>query len=52
MVAPAPVNPQVEQHSNGSSAVLFGSARTTSRFLRTFGFHVLAVLLGIALAFM
>jgi hypothetical protein len=29
-----------------------GDARTTSRFLRTFGFHLLAALLGIALAFM
>jgi hypothetical protein len=52
MVSPAPVNPQIEQRPNGSSAVLIGGARTTSRFLRTFGFHVLAVLLGIALAFM
>ena len=52
MVAPAPVNPQVEQRRDGSSAVLSGGAQATSRFLRTFGFHVLAVLLGIALAFM
>jgi hypothetical protein len=52
MVAPAPVNPQIEQHPDGSSAVVAGGARITSRFLRTFGFHVLAVLLGIALAFM
>ena len=52
MVPPAPVNPQVEQRPNGSAADLRGGAKTTSRFLRTFGFHLLAVLLGIALAFM
>jgi hypothetical protein len=52
MVAPAPVNPEVEQRSKGPTEVSFGSAQDTSRFLRTFGFHVLAVLLGIALAFM
>ena len=52
MVAPAPVNPQIEQRADGSSAVVPGGAQTTSRFLRTFGFQLLAVLLGIALAFM
>jgi hypothetical protein len=52
MVPPAPVNPQVEQRSNGSSAVLLLGAQTTGRFVRAFGFQVLAVLLGIALAFM
>jgi hypothetical protein len=55
MVAPAPVNPPAEiiaQPANGLAAGLSGGAKTTSRFLRTFGFHVLAVLLGIALAFM
>ncbi len=51
MVPPAPVNPQVER-PNGSSAVLLVGAQTTSRFVRAFGFQVLAVLLGIALAFM
>jgi hypothetical protein len=51
LVPPAPTNPQIE-HSNESSADLVGCAKSTSRFLRTFGFHVLAVLLGIALAFM
>ena len=45
MVPPAPTNPQIE-HSNRSSADLLGGAKTTSRFLRTFGFHVLAVLVG------
>jgi hypothetical protein len=43
MVSPAPVNPPMP---------IPRGARTASRFLRTFGFHVLAVLLGIALAFM
>ena len=52
MVPPAPVNPQIEQPADGSSAVLRGRAKTTASFLRTFGFQVLAVLLGIALAFM
>jgi len=52
MVAPAPVNPQIEPRADGSSAVAPGGAQTTGGFLRTFGFHVLAVLLGIALAFM
>jgi hypothetical protein len=51
MVPPAPANPQNE-HSNESPADLLGGVKATSRFLRTFGFHVLAVLLGIALAFM
>jgi hypothetical protein len=52
MVPPVPANPQIEQHLNGSSEVLPGGRQTPSGFLRTFGFHVLAVLLGIALAFM
>ena len=52
MVPPVPANPQIEQHLNGSSAVVPGGAQTTSRFLRTFGFQLLAVLLGTALAFM
>jgi len=51
MVPPAPANPQTE-HSNESSVDLLGGAKITSRVLRTFGFHVLVVLLGIALAFM
>jgi hypothetical protein len=51
MVPPAPVDPQIE-HSNESSVDLPGGGKITSRFLRTFGFHVLVVLLGIALAFM
>jgi hypothetical protein len=52
MVAPGPDNPQIEQRPNGSPADVLGSARATSSFLLTFGFHVLAALLGIALAFM
>ncbi len=51
MVSPTPANPQIE-HSNESSVQLLGGAQITSRFLRTFGFHVLVLLLGIALAFM
>ena len=51
MVPPAPADPQIE-HSDESSADLLGGVQATSRVLRTFGFHVLAVLLGIALAFM
>ena len=52
MATPAPVNPQIEQRADGSSAVVRGRAQITASFLRTFGFHVIAVLLGIALAFM
>jgi hypothetical protein len=52
MVAPTPVNPQIEQCPNGSSAVVLGSARTTGYFLCNFCFQALVVLLGIALAFM
>jgi hypothetical protein len=51
MVPPVPVDPQIE-YSNESSVDLLGGRKITSRFLRTFGFHVLVVLLGIALAFM
>jgi len=46
MVSPAPVNPpdsmQTTAHAPGSE----------NRFLRTYGFHLLVVILGIALAFM
>ena len=53
MVAPAPViRKSSSVLTDDASAVLIGGAKTTKRFLRTFGFHVLAVLLGIALAFM
>jgi hypothetical protein len=52
MIPPAPVKPHVEPRPKGSSAVLLLGAQTTSRVVRTFGFQVLAVLLGIALAFM
>jgi hypothetical protein len=52
MVSPAPVNPENAHRLAESAAALLSGAQNTSRFLRTFGFHVLAVLLGIALAFM
>jgi hypothetical protein len=52
MVPPAPVNPDNAQLPDGSATALADGTGTTSRFLRAFGFHVLAVLLGIALAFM
>jgi hypothetical protein len=48
MIPPAPSNPQVEQHPNGSSADLPGGAQTTGRVLPTF--HVLAVLVAIVLS--
>ena len=51
LVPPVPANPQIE-HSKESPADLLGGVKATSRFLRTFGFQLLAVLLGIALAFM
>jgi hypothetical protein len=51
LAPPAPANPQIE-HSKESSVHLPGGVQITSRFLRNFGFHVLVVLLGIALAFM
>jgi hypothetical protein len=51
LTPPAPTSPQID-HGNESSADLVGGVKATSSFLRTFGFHVLAVLLGIALAFM
>ena len=50
MVPLAPSNPQVEQFPNESSVDLPGGAQTSGRILPTF--HVLVVLLGIALAFM
>jgi hypothetical protein len=52
MVSPAPVNPpgptQTAEMEAGSPA----GKSNTQRFLDTFGFHLLVVLLGIALAFM
>lgn len=52
MVPPAPVNPENAQRLAASAAALLTGAQSTSRFLRTFGFEVIAVLLGIALALM
>jgi hypothetical protein len=55
MVSPAPVNPP-GQHQIADPREMEvrspGSTSATSRFLDTFGFHLLIVLLGIALAFM
>ena len=55
MESPAPVSPPAQTQTGPmrpemEDGLLGGS--TTPRFLRTYGFHVLAVLLGIALAFM
>jgi hypothetical protein len=57
MVAPAPVNPPGQQIApppppNESAAGLSHSVRPPASFLSTYGFHLLIVLLGIALAFM
>jgi hypothetical protein len=55
MDSPAPVSPPAQAQIGAASPEteegLLGGT-TTPRFLRTYGFHVLAVLLGIALAFM
>lgn len=61
MVSPATVNPSGQappgqtQAPESAHEVTVGSPAPTSathRFLDTFGFHLLVVLLGIALAFM
>jgi len=53
MESPAPVSPPAQaQIGPASPEVGLQGGATTPRFLRTYGFHVLAVLLGIALAFM
>jgi hypothetical protein len=56
MVAPTPVNPpgvtEIASSPRGLVARLPQSARTARHFLRCFGFHVVAALLGIALAFL
>jgi hypothetical protein len=55
-MSPVPVTlpgqTQIAQSPNGGEAGACDSARTTGRYLRHLGFHVMAVLLGIALAFM
>jgi hypothetical protein len=55
MESPTPVSPPAQTQTRPAppemeEGLLGGS--TTPRFLRTYGFQVLAVLLGIALAFM
>ena len=61
MVSPAPVSPSGQappgqtQANESAHGMTVGSPAPTSathRFLDTFGFHLLVVLLGIALAFM
>jgi hypothetical protein len=60
MVSPATANPPgqiqiealVEETSHSAEVRPSGGESATSRFLDTFGFHLLVVLLGIALAFM
>ena len=55
MDSPAPVSPPTQVQLGPvppEMEVGLQGGATTPRFLRTFGFHVLAVLLGIALAFM
>ena len=49
MVSPGPVNPHRLPMDRRR---FYRAAPKATRVLRTFGFHVLAVLLGIALAFM
>jgi hypothetical protein len=46
MVSPGPVTPLAPEEEGSSRGA------TTTQVLRSYGFHVLAVLLGIALAFM
>ena len=56
MVSPANANPpqpdsnRRDRSQNRGAAI--GGETATSRFLDTFGFHLLIVLLGIAMAFM
>jgi hypothetical protein len=56
MVSPAPVNPpghvQTAPPPNELAAGLSRGVKTSAGFLRTFGFQLLVLLLGIALAFM
>jgi hypothetical protein len=54
MVSPTPVNPpgQTADSARGLAVSPAAGNNTTSRLLDTFGFHLLFVLLGIALAFM
>jgi hypothetical protein len=54
MVSPPPVNPpgQTADSARGLAVSSPAGNNATGRFLDTFGFHLLFVLLGIALAFM
>ena len=56
MVSPAPVDPPGPTHTDepppGIEAGTPAGKSSTQRFLDTFGFHLLVLLLGIALAFM
>jgi hypothetical protein len=55
MDSPAPVSPPAQAQIGPAPLEMeegLPGGATTPRFLRTYGFHVLAVLLGIALAFM
>jgi hypothetical protein len=56
MDATAPTNPpgltEITSSPKGLVARLPQSAKTASHLLRSFGFHVIAALLGIALAFL
>ena len=56
MVSPANANPpgqaQIEEIARATEVRPSGGESATSRFLDTFGFHLLVVLLGIAMAFM
>ena len=56
MVSPANANPpgqiQIEEIARTTEVRRSGAETAASRFLDTFGFHLLIVLLGIAMAFM
>jgi hypothetical protein len=54
MVSPTPANPpaQIADVAPKTQARSPNEASATRRFLDTFGFHLLIVLLGIVLAFM
>ena len=56
MVSPANADPlsqvQIDEIARSTEVRRSGSETATSRFLDTFGFHLLIVLLGIAMAFM
>jgi hypothetical protein len=54
MVSPAPVNPpgQIADVARGMQPRSPDGDSSTRRFLDTFGFHLLIVLLGIVMAFM